>query len=118
MKIRNKITIYLKIKYWLSVLCIYFCIIWNIWKLDYYPFGLQQKGYNDVITSNKNDVAERFKYNGKENNPELGLEWYDFRARNYDVALGRWMNIDPLADQMRVLSRYFNESVILKKLKY
>ncbi len=72
----------------------------------YYPFGLLQKGYNNTITSNANSMAERFAYNGKENNPELGLEWYDFSARNYDPALGRWMNIDPLAEAMRRHSPY------------
>src|SRR5690606_10553333 len=44
------------------------------------------------------------KFNGKELNEELGLDWYDFGARNYDAALGRWMNIDPLAE------KYYNES--------
>ncbi|WP_394748640.1 DUF6443 domain-containing protein [Spongiimicrobium salis] len=73
---------------------------------NYYPFGLQQKGYNHEVTSNANPMAERFAYNGKENNPEFGLEWYDFGARNYEASLGRWMNIDPLADQMRRHSPY------------
>ncbi|WP_337968753.1 DUF6443 domain-containing protein [uncultured Flavobacterium sp.] len=63
---------------------------------NYYPFGLKHKGYNDY-TPNTN----KYKYNGKELQDELGLNMYDYGMRNYDPALGRWMNIDPLAEQMR-----------------
>uniref|UniRef100_UPI00261E8465 RHS repeat domain-containing protein n=1 Tax=uncultured Aquimarina sp. TaxID=575652 RepID=UPI00261E8465 len=62
---------------------------------NYYPFGLQQKGYNDLIVSEHN-----YGFIGKERQQELGLEWIDFGARNYDASLGRWMNLDPLSDDI------------------
>ncbi|WP_236545596.1 HYD1 signature containing ADP-ribosyltransferase family protein, partial [Tenacibaculum maritimum] len=73
---------------------------------NYYPFGLKHKGYNNVVNSLGNSTAQKFGYNGKELNEELGLEWHDFGARNYDAALGRWMNLDPLAEKMRRHSPY------------
>nr|WP_084626005.1 RHS repeat-associated core domain-containing protein [Flavobacterium soli] len=48
----------------------------------------------------------QYKYNGKEFQDELVLGWYDYQARNYDPALGRWMNIDPLAEVSRKWSPY------------
>lgn len=73
---------------------------------NYYPFGLQHKGYNVDVSANVNSVAQNFGYNGKENNPELGIEWMDFGARNYDPALGRWFSIDPVADIEPSLTPY------------
>jgi len=61
---------------------------------NYYPFGLKHKGYNDYA-----DNSNKYKFSGKELQDELGLNMYDYGARNYDPALGRWMNIDPLAEK-------------------
>ncbi|MCX2679363.1 RHS repeat-associated core domain-containing protein [Galbibacter sp. EGI 63066] len=73
---------------------------------NYYPYGLQHKGYGPGISSLGNDVAQRWKYNGKEFDESLDINTYDFGARNYDPAIGRWMNIDPLAEKMYSQSTY------------
>lgn len=80
---------------------------------NYYPFGLAHKGYNQ-----KNDALMKdykYQYNGKEKQEELGLNYYDYGARNYDASIGRWMNVDPLAEQAMNWTPYrygFNNPVI------
>ncbi|MCD0467673.1 DUF6443 domain-containing protein [Flavobacterium sp. ENC] len=74
---------------------------------NYYPFGLEHQGYNNTPKfTYGNTIAEQYKYNGKELQDEMGLGWYDYQARNYDPAIGRWMNIDPLAEKSRRFSPY------------
>ncbi|WP_276679869.1 DUF6443 domain-containing protein [Empedobacter brevis] len=68
---------------------------------NYYPFGLKHKGYNNTNVANPN---YKYKYNGKELQDELGLNLYDYGARNYDPTIGRWFNIDPMAP------KYFSHS--------
>jgi len=69
---------------------------------NYYPSGLKHKGYNNVISG----IDHPYGFNGKEENNELGLGTLDFGARNYDPALMRWMNLDPLADKNHFDSPY------------
>ncbi|MXV37645.1 hypothetical protein GO491_02965, partial [Flavobacteriaceae bacterium Ap0902] len=86
---------------------------------NYYPFGLNHQDYNTGIRKyksissiprpmgvKKEEVDYKFMYNGKEYQDELGLDWYDYGARNYDASLGRWMNVDPLAENGRRWSPY------------
>jgi len=53
---------------------------------NYYAFGMQHKGY---LSATPAANVNRYKYNGKELQDELGLNMYDYGARNYDPALGR-----------------------------
>jgi RHS repeat-associated protein len=78
----------------------------------YYPFGLKHTNYNSdrLMYVKEAEIYKikpvaaavqtyKYKFNGKELQEELGLNMYDYGARNYDPALGRWMNIDPLAEK-------------------
>ncbi|MBA3985933.1 MAG: hypothetical protein H0X63_05025 [Flavobacteriales bacterium] len=100
----------------------------------YYPFGLKHTNYAHVrkdilLEEQQNEKTVDFiarpsiplanpgyayAFNGMEMQSEFGVEMYDFGARNgacpersrRDPALGRWMNIDPLAEKMRRHSPY------------
>ena len=49
---------------------------------------------------------QQFKYTDKEYDPMHGLNQYDFGARNYDPAIGRFTSIDPLAEKYYYLTPY------------
>ncbi|KRB56420.1 DUF6443 domain-containing protein [Flavobacterium sp. Root186] len=61
---------------------------------NFYPFGLKQEGYNNVKTG----VENKYKYNGKELQDELGLNMTAMDYRQYDNALGRFNSIDALSE--------------------
>ena len=48
----------------------------------------------------------KYTYNGKEKQEEFGLNWHDYGWRNYDAVLGRWHNVDPLAENRNSLTTY------------
>ncbi|NNC71035.1 MAG: hypothetical protein HKN90_09465, partial [Flavobacteriaceae bacterium] len=73
---------------------------------NYYPFGLKHKGYNTVVNSGGNSVAERFKYNGKEFEEDLNFNVMDYGMRRYMPDLGRWMSTDALAEKYESVSPY------------
>lgn len=69
---------------------------------DYYPFGLQVNRSGNTTTSPEN----RYKYNGKEIQTELGLGQYDYGARFYDPVIGRWGAVDPHAENYQNWTPY------------
>ncbi|BFP43259.1 hypothetical protein FGF1_41040 [Flavobacteriaceae bacterium GF1] len=73
---------------------------------NYYPLGLKMRGFNSNVSPLGNSVAKRYKYNNKELQDELGLGWYDLGARNYDPTIGRFFNVDPLAEDYSFQSVY------------
>jgi RHS repeat-associated protein len=63
----------------------------------YYPFGLGMKGLDYVAPSP--NVENKFTFNGQtEKEISLGLNWFETVYRSYDPQLGRFTQIDPLAD--------------------
>lgn len=61
----------------------------------YYPFGGTFAATSSV---------QPYKYNGKELDRSNGLNWYDYGARHYDAAIGRWHAVDPMGEI------YYNQS--------
>ncbi|UOX34841.1 DUF4329 domain-containing protein [Flavobacterium sediminilitoris] len=89
---------------------------------NYYPFGLKHANYNmsrkayyksggDLVLeepcpSCPIDFKYNYKYQEQERQDELGLNWDSFKWRNYDYAIGRFMNIDPLAEDYPLWTPY------------
>jgi RHS repeat-associated protein len=69
---------------------------------NYYPFGLEHKGYNSNVISEHN--YENFQ--GQELTEDLGLNVLEFKYRMHDPAIGRFISIDPLAEQYNYQSPY------------
>ena len=64
---------------------------------NYYPFG--------GVFANSTNV-QPYKYNGKELDTKKGLNWYDYGARHYDAAVGRFATVDPMAEKYYFWSPY------------
>ncbi|MEQ8359414.1 MAG: DUF6443 domain-containing protein [Cytophagales bacterium] len=87
---------------------------------EYYPFGMQT-----MNSWTREDTQNQFLYNSAtELNGSTGM--YDLAFRNYDPVLGRFAQVDPLADMFGSLSPYhyadnspivYNDPDGLKKTK-
>ncbi len=69
---------------------------------DYYPFGLQFNHYE-----RENSTQQNYLFNGgSELQRSLDLGWYQTLFRTYDPAIGRFLQIDPLADFFSGITPY------------
>ncbi len=69
--------------------------------VDYYPYGMVMEKDNEIATD-----AQPYKYGGKELDRRFGYDSYDFEARVYDPAVGRFTTPDPLAWDTPWISPY------------
>ncbi|MDR2954995.1 MAG: hypothetical protein LBV43_07935 [Prevotella sp.] len=72
-----------------------------IQKNHYYPFGMAF-----AETPLAEQQKQPYKYNGKELDQMHGLNLYDYSARQYDPAIGRFPTVDPLAESYYSWSPY------------
>lgn len=70
---------------------------------NYYPFGLEHKGYNNVYYGVKNNLKT---YQKQEFTEDLGLNTHEWKYRMSDSAIGRFWQIDPLAEKFVYNSPY------------
>jgi RHS repeat-associated protein len=70
----------------------------------YYPFGLGIAALSSTAPLSK---PNRYKFNGgTEFNSDFDLGWYETTHRGLDVTLGRFMQIDPMADILSSINPY------------
>ncbi|MBK5722953.1 RHS repeat-associated core domain-containing protein [Dysgonomonas sp. Marseille-P4677] len=65
----------------------------------YYPFGMH-------FAPGTGGDSQPYKYNGKELHQTHGLNLYDYSARYYESAVGRFTSVDPLAELYYSISPY------------
>jgi len=78
--------------------------------IHYYPFGLEFGGELNI----SNSITSNYRYSsqGQEKQRETG--WSSYRWRNYDAAMGRFFNIDPLSEVYAYQSHYnFSENRVV-----
>jgi len=68
---------------------------------EYYPFGLTFNSY-----TRENSTPNQYKFNGKEEQDELGLNVLDFGWRTYDPTIARFTAVDAFSDKYFSMTPY------------
>jgi RHS repeat-associated protein len=76
----------------------------------YYPFGLKIATLSSVKAADpggaEGNIKNNRQYQGKYSEFDEELAWNDFEARSYDPQIGRWLEVDPLANKSPGVSPY------------
>ena len=70
---------------------------------NYYPFGMEHKGYNNAMYGAKNNLKT---YQKQEFTEDLGLNTHEWKFRMSDPSIGRFWQIDPLSEDYVYNSTY------------
>jgi len=87
---------------------------------NHYPFGLQQKGYNNNVSSLGNSTAKKWKYANEEFEEDLGLNTVSYGRRDYDPTIGRFNKMDRFAEKYRSDNPYhftLNNPILLREVQ-
>ncbi|MEO6327694.1 MAG: DUF6443 domain-containing protein [Ginsengibacter sp.] len=77
----------------------------------YYPFGLTMAGISSKAAGAIQNKEKTFQ--GQRFDDDLGLNWIQFKWRNHDPQIGRFIEIDPLSDKYVYNSPYaFSENKV------
>lgn len=83
--------------------------------LDYYPFGLEHKGYNNVVNGSEYNYKQ---FQGQEWTKDLGLNIHEWKYRVSDPAIGRFWQVDPLAEDFPHNGTYnFSENRVIDAIE-
>ena len=66
----------------------------------------------------ENSLEQRWKFQGQEHIDDLGLNWDSFKWRNHQPDIGRFFNVDPLAESFYYNSPYaFSENKVTSHIE-
>jgi RHS repeat-associated protein len=74
----------------------------QVQETQYDPWGVTLTGINHLGNLPEN----KYQFNGKEQERELGLNWQDFNWRHYDPATARFFGVDRLAEKFVYMTDY------------
>jgi RHS repeat-associated protein len=82
-----------------------------IQKNDPYPFGLN---IDALSASREYSIKNKWTFQGQELQDDFDLGWYAFKYRNHQPEIGRFFNVDPLAEEYLYNSTYaFSENRVV-----